>query len=517
MFPPNTHLPRFPLSNYLVGAQNKVGAPDYVQRSPHLDLSSLSTDESVAASLERVNVLQWTPKSLGTTLDPSQLEAIKRILTKRLAIIQGPPGTGKTHVSVTALKILLNAASEGDPPIIVASQTNHALDQILRHVSQFEENFIRLGARTLDEDVIKKRTLFEVRRLERLSAVTGSMRRPALTKLRRVEEHLARLLDPLRDQQEPFSGELLHAYGLLTDAQRNSLERGARDWVQAEGSDRPSGAMAAWLGDELVEAQYRNKETQLDLEYEEEDLEFEQLREMEAEARSNDDDGTDGLLGQWIPIAHRYTARRRHGATSQAVERMSTTQNLWAVPSHLRGLVYLQFEGTVKETMRDNFRHHAREYMRVVRELRVGKWEQDSAILKNSKLIGMTTTGLSKYRPLIASLRPRVLLVEEAAETLEGLVTTGCVESLEHLILVGYDCLFFFRNRRTALLTAFHSDHKQLRGHCSVTELEGEPFNLGVSMFERLVNNNVEFTTLNCQRRKTCDPQVWFRRRAKTN
>lgn len=472
---------RFPLSNHLVGAQNKVGAPDYVQRSPYLDLSSLSTDESVAASLERVNVLQWAPQPLGTTLDPSQLEAIKRILTKRLAVVQGPPGTGKTHVSVTALRILLNAASEGDPPIVVASQTNHALDQILRHVSQFEENFIRLGARTLDEDVIKKRTLFEVRRLERLSPVTGSMRRPALMKLRRIEEHMARLLDPLRDQQEPFSGELLHTYGLLTDAQRNSLQRGAKDWVQADGPDRPSGAMAAWLGEELVEAQYRNKETHLDLEFEEEDLEFEQLREMEAEARSNDDEGTDCLLGQWIPIAQRYTARRRHGATSQAVERMSKTQNLWAVPPHLRGLVYLQFEKTVKETIRDNFRRYSRDYMRVARELRVGKWEQDSVILKNSKLIGMTTTGLSKYRPLIASLRPRVLLVEEAAETLEGLVTTGCVESLEHLILVG--------------------DHKQLRGHCSVSELEGEPFNLGVSMFERLVNNNVEFTTLKCQRR----------------
>lgn len=32
-------------------------------------------------------------------------------------------------------------------------------------------------------------------------------------------------------------------------------------------------------------------------------------------------------------------------------------------------------------------------------------------------------------------------------------------------------------------------------------ELEGAPFHLGVSMFERLVNNNVEFSTLTCQRR----------------
>jgi len=97
------------------------------------------------------------------------------------------------------------------------------------------------------------------------------------------------------------------------------------------------------------------------------------------------------------------------------------------------------------------------------------------------RLFCMTTTGLSKYRGLVASLKPRVVLIEEAAETLEGLVMAACVESLEHLILVG--------------------DHKQLRGHCSVQELEGEPYYLGVSMFERLVGNGIEYSTLTRQRR----------------
>jgi helicase required for RNAi-mediated heterochromatin assembly 1 len=83
-----------------------------------------------------------------------------------------------------------------------------------------------------------------------------------------------------------------------------------------------------------------------------------------------------------------------------------------------------------------------------MQDLKIGKWEVDAIILQSAKVIGMTTTGLSKYRGLVASLKPRVVLIEEAAETLEGLVMAACVESLEHLILVG--------------------DHKQLRGHCSV-------------------------------------------------
>lgn len=93
----------------------------------------------------------------------------------------------------------------------------------------------------------------------------------------------------------------------------------------------------------------------------------------------------------------------------------------------------------------------------------------------------MTTTGLSKYRGLIAAICPRVIMVEEAAETMEAPVTAGCVPSLEHLILVG--------------------DHKQLRPQCGVKLLEQEPFLLNVSMFERLVENKLPYKMLKRQRR----------------
>lgn len=93
----------------------------------------------------------------------------------------------------------------------------------------------------------------------------------------------------------------------------------------------------------------------------------------------------------------------------------------------------------------------------------------------------MTTTGLSKYRALIAAARPRVLVIEEAAETMECHITAGCLPSLEHLILVG--------------------DHKQLRPQCGVKMLEHDPFHLNVSLFERLVDNKLPFEMLKKQRR----------------
>jgi helicase required for RNAi-mediated heterochromatin assembly 1 len=93
----------------------------------------------------------------------------------------------------------------------------------------------------------------------------------------------------------------------------------------------------------------------------------------------------------------------------------------------------------------------------------------------------MTTTGLSKYRALISSLRPQVVLIEEAAETLEAPVTAACFPTLEHLILVG--------------------DHKQLRPHCNIHEFEDHPINFNLSLFERMVNNGIELDTLKRQRR----------------
>jgi hypothetical protein len=61
---------------------------------PYTDLGSIVAIED-ASSFENVNILEDWPDMTTTGLDKSQSTALKRVLTKRLAIIQGPPGTGK--------------------------------------------------------------------------------------------------------------------------------------------------------------------------------------------------------------------------------------------------------------------------------------------------------------------------------------------------------------------------------------------------------------------------------------
>lgn len=101
-----------------------------------------------------------------------------------------------------------------------------------------------------------------------------------------------------------------------------------------------------------------------------------------------------------------------------------------------RGSIYNYFMRETKKLVVAEIRTIAKQYSEAVQQRKVGFWEEDVRILRDARIIGCTTTGLSKYRPLLSALRPRIVLVEEAAETLEAPVTAACFPSLEHLILV---------------------------------------------------------------------------------
>ena len=418
---------------------------------------------------------------MESNLDSSQTDALRRILTKRLAIVQGPPGTGKTHVSVEALKLLLIHHRQGDPPIIVSAHTNHALDQLLRHVAQFEQEFIRVGGRSADVEIIKPRTLFEVRQKVPLQDPIGGLAGSARKQRREMSKMISVLLAPLRDCSNSISGERFLELKLITEKQLETLREGAAGWVIGFGNNGSSDPIGTWLGDDLIPFVKRNSGKQYGLDFEEVDLEFEQLKEIEAEIGGGDDDFFDALKGEWIPLTENLTARDNYRLNDQKIEKLLLEQDMWKIAEPYRGPIYRYLQRKYKETLCCNFQKIARQYQKVVQEFKIGRWETDYGYLHQARIIGMTTTGLSKNRALIASVKPKVVLIEEAAETFEAHVAVACFDSLEHLILVG--------------------DHQQLRGHCAVPDLEGEPFNLAISLFERMVMNDIEFSQLTSQRR----------------
>ena len=197
-----------------------------------MDLSSLVVPDarenccstlSDEINLQNVNVLEGFPTVPKSGMDASQTSALERMTTKRVAIVQGPPGTGKTFTSVSALKVLLNNLQPDDPPIIIAAQTNHAVDQLIKHVQIFQENIVRLGGQSDKENVdIIKRTLHELRK----STTNGPSSRRDLKFWRiQLEQHIGRiqrLMSPLLTASF-LTDDMLIKHSLITEDQKDSL------------------------------------------------------------------------------------------------------------------------------------------------------------------------------------------------------------------------------------------------------------------------------------------------------
>ena len=106
--------------------------------------------------------------------------------------------------------------------------------------------------------------------------------------------------------------------------------------------------------------------------------------------------------------------------------------------------------------------------------------KKDVEILQKMDVIAMTTTGAAKYKRVLQQIKAKIMVVEEAAEILESHIFTSLNPDIEQLILIG--------------------DHQQLRPNLNSYEL-AEYYNLDLSMFERLINNNFEYAKLSQQRR----------------
>ena len=469
----------FPLSEYLVGVKREVDPPAYIQSNPYLDLSTLVSMEE-ASKFRNINVLEEWPPNNTTSLDSSQSRALKRMLTRKVAIVQGPPGTGKTYVSVKNLQILRDNLRQEDAPIIVTAQTNHAVDQILRHTQSFEPNYIRLGGRSKDPD-IKKRTLFEVRSAVPSQKRPHSQKVQAIIAMKKATVACQMLLAPLEMGKGALDHHVLKQLGLLTKDQAGSLEIDDDSIVPLTEAE-PGELMAQWLGKALTECRRPSGPDDFGWEWEEEDLEIEQLQELEAEAAAQDEEDIEALKGPVLMLSDNVKGKGS-GVLMEAEiqELLNTTPDLTTIEYAKRGHVYNHLMRQTKKILLKEVRKVAKDYYDAVQQRRVGLWEEDVNLLSKQRIIGMTTTGLSKYRALISALRPRIVLVEEAAETMEAPVTVACLPTLEHLILVG--------------------DHQQLRPHTQVKEFEDAPYFLNLSLFERLVQNKVAYDTLTRQRR----------------
>lgn len=451
------------MSEYLVepGMHRTVGI---VNNAQHMDLTpalGITTNSSNGCDYTNIDARSdWTKhkftQAYPPKLDQSQMEALKQMLTRSMAVVQGPPGTGKTHVSVAALKVLLKQMKLGDPPLIVACQTNHALDQLLHHVAMFELNFVRIGGRTADNGIIKNRTLYEIRQQLDVGhhSKSGNAARKKANTLRK---ELTTLLQPLNPEEGFFDHLIFKKYGVISDEQFESIQCIDQDFVASDTNNEstdspPSGPMSSWLQHKM---QLSSSTTfipePLIFEDVEEDFEDEIPTEAAAE-KAAQQDAIESLNGDFLPLGQKWTINTTLSTTDKKklppLLKSRKSSDLGKVRPDLRGKIYLAMVEQCKKNMAAIFVEKMKEYNKLAKAKHIGNLESDLSIVKNAKLIGLTTTGLSKNRALIAATQAKIVMLEEAGESLECTVAPVFMPSIEQVIQVV--------SRLTPMLQCFH-------------------------------------------------------------
>ncbi|KAI1879798.1 hypothetical protein JX265_001419 [Neoarthrinium moseri] len=489
-----------PFDKYLVQGSQADENPQYVLDNPKMDISGLLhhlPDDSIERErllgpYRNYDILSGIPANIGphTSLDNSQLQAVHRILTKELAMVQGPPGTGKTFTSVQALRSLVNTLTAGmrkdtEEVIIVAAETNHAVDQILTHLLKLDYNVLRLGGRSKDEE-IKKYNMFNLRRRAPILAHNKDFQNGEAAR-KKVIRDFGDMIESVFPADELLDPEVLHEYGIITNEQLGSLTNTSWDYQPPSG--RPFGIMSEWLHESMVDlSQRRYEDPAFDDEEIMDDDEIDTSDfQLDLDDPAVDDEGDSFVLkGTWIDISRKWGGAnpQHYNEESLLLKREMNRRDLFDVPEKYRGAMYECWQRQLLEKHHQGLCNLLANYTRKYKSLKVNGWKRDVACIKSMgiHIIGCTTTGLSKYRGLLAALKAKTILVEEAAQSREANIAAALFPSLQQLILVG--------------------DHQQLDPYTDVPGLAGSYHNITVSMFERLVAYlRLPFTMLNGQRR----------------
>ncbi|XP_074037100.1 NFX1-type zinc finger-containing protein 1-like [Leptinotarsa decemlineata] len=505
---PHHHLP---MSKYILEVQTSVSLPQYRRRP---DDSSL------------------------LFLNQSQAEALRGALNEEFVVVQGPPGTGKTFLGLQIVQqLLLNSFDwKRLGPILIVCFTNHALDQFLEGVSNFTDEIVRLGSqsqsRTMSQYSIyemRKRMsqqndsedeysfydgaiLFEEKKGEKkknslmkhlhwsLSSFEKSINNcKAMISSCRMKWVL--LLPGFLSKHAPMFRETCFQYfedheflgWLFEDLTVEKAADGRSDYDNfVEFYFNYLDDFETIVLDECVEfdvfesARKRikrnitaNKEYRRTCEHLHAvgDLPIEDLHLIfeECDAYAKDLEEDLKIADRKIRIVEEYLSTKQ----DPPPENISYDKP-FDLPPKVRWQLYNSWVGEVIHSFEQIMNRRLVDYRLTFKALQEAKEPEDVALLKKMDVVGMTTTCAARMHSVIEKLGSPIVIVEEAAEVLEAHIVTVLTKHCKHLILLG--------------------DHQQLKPTTSDYFLDKQ-YNLGVSLFERMVNNKIHCYTLNVQHR----------------
>jgi len=309
-------------------------------------------------------------------LDPGQALAVISALARSFAAIQGPPGTGKSYCGTQLIRIMLaNKEKTAIGPVLICTQTNHALDAILeRLVDDGVSEIVRIGGRS---------------KSERLIDVNLKVISQRLVQTKTEKSQYRELSQKVTEESAEISN-LFEKFGSVRSQEAVELH--------------------------LVN-NYQTHYQQLFSNIDEDG--FSLVRD---DQRKVLDDWLKG--GPYSPLRPRsITALRHVHPNLMSIAERRTILNSWI------------FE--IKEELHEKLRYAFSAYEESKEKLNIIRTELNLRVLRQANIIGITTSGLARNLDLLQGVHPKVLVCEEAGEVLEAHMLTAILPSVEHCILIG--------------------------------------------------------------------------------
>ena len=451
-------------------------------------------------------------------LDQSQLEAIRMALTQRVSVIQGPPGTGKTYIGLKIVQALLMNRDIWDPPtsspLLVVCYTNHALDQFLEGIIDLNQSdqsrqfsIARVGGRCKSEKVAQ----FNIKKFEiRKGRVPKQIYR-ASCEIRDKVKNMGTELDykykVIQKKVKPTPNNLIefiapiHLSQLYSSVNAhygcNTLSYGLHFWLSCEDIKQHEITQEAETTADMTSSSVgdndQNKTIPLNSDLEDNTISVISQAEIAEAHRMIDEPatvfhykGTDDFdphsvsmsIPEMQPSTTKQTLSIPKGPLTHTT--ISLIDDIFKLSKSDRFRLYEYWKEQYIEKLCNHLRASFEGYTGLCKEFKEAKQEEDFHVLDKVDLIGMTTTGAAKYQHIIQKIKPKIVIVEEAAEVLESYIVSCLTAATQQLILIG--------------------DHKQLRPSPNEYYLT-QKYNLDISLFERLIKADIPHATLQKQHR----------------
>eukprot|EP01018_Ginkgo_biloba_P039118 Gb_11776 [translate_table: standard] len=370
---------KFPFTEEFVYTRWTNRPPEYLTPSTTVNWGCLFDEEEVRAGAGELDNL--IKSRYRTTLDESQLNAVRLAVKNRLVLIQGPPGTGKSFVGVRILEILLSADSLPPGPALVVTYKNQGLDHFLVSCMKFcPDGVVRVGGRST-EPSLQNRNLFSL--VNKNDEFTPDW----YDNMKKLEQARRETEEALQQLQESYAFNVETLLRHMPD-----LQKVPRTLKQ--------------IGDKNESGQQLENEASED--FDEENIEGNVLLEQFLDAKSEDADQFSGETkkgaknNEWLNDKFFHLKRDKVDKSFSNIKRLNNVdigkyewlldENPWELNKTHKAILAQIIMQMSHETAFKRFADAKKAYDEICQDMDEINKRRQLEVLKNAKIVGMTTT-----------------------------------------------------------------------------------------------------------------------------